>query len=61
MPQCQDQEGFIPPASDARNHGEHGRHPVLLLHGPEEQFLAGEDVGESSPVHHLHRREHGCV
>ena len=61
MPQCQDQEGFIPPALDARNHGEHGRCPVLLLHGPEEWFLVGEDVRESPPVHCLHCGEHGCV
>ena len=33
----------------------------LLLHGPEERFLAGEDVGESPPVHCLHHGEHGCV
>ena len=37
------------------------RHPVLLLHGPEERFLAGEDVGESPPVHCLHCGKHGRV
>ena len=61
MPERQDQEGLIPPALDARNYGEHGGSPVLLLHGPEERFLAGEDVGESPPVHCLHHGKHGCV
>ena len=46
---------------DARNHGEHGRRLVLLLHGPEEWFLAGEDVRESPPVHCLHCGKHGRV
>ena len=43
------------------NHGEHGSCPVLLLHGPEEWFLAGEDVGESPPVHRLHWEAWACM
>ena len=56
-----DQEGLVPPAPDAANHGEHGQSLPFLLHGPKEQFLAGEDVGEGPPVHCLHCRQHGCI
>ena len=61
VPECQDQEGLIPPAPNAGNHKEYGGGPPFLLHGPEEWFLAGEDVREGPPVHCLHGGQYGCI
>ena len=41
--ECPDQKGCLSPATYAGNHGKHGGHPTLLLHGPEEQVLASSD------------------
>ena len=38
-----DQKGCLSPAMYAGNHGKHGGHPTLLLHGPEEWVLASSD------------------
>ena len=38
-----DQKGCLSPATYAGNHGKHGGHPTLLLHGPEEWVLASSD------------------
>ena len=41
--ECQNEDGCLPPASHAGNHGEYGGSPPFLLHGPQKWFLAGED------------------
>ena len=38
-----DQKGRLSPATYAGNHGKHGGHPTLLLHGPEKRILASSD------------------
>ena len=41
--ECPHQKGCLSPATYAGNHGKHGGHPTLLLHGPEEGVLASSD------------------
>ena len=57
-----DQEGRLPLAQNAGDHGEYGGSPPFLLHGSQKWVLAGEDGQEVwAPVHCLHSGQYGCV
>ena len=60
-PECQNQEGHLPPVPYAGNHGGHGQCPALLLYRSEEWVLAGQNDGGVQTVYHLHSGEHGHV
>ena len=49
-----DQKGCLSPASHEGNHGKHGGHPTLLLHGSEEWVLASADGRGAQAIHRLH-------
>ena len=50
----QTKKDAYPLPRDAGDHGVHGRCPVLLHHGPEIGFLAGQDGQRLPAVHHLY-------